>query len=250
MSTRGRADASVLAVVQARMGSTRLPSKSLRPLGSSTTLEWVLRAAARSEQLADVVVATTDQPEDDILARCATDAGAHVVRGPTDDVLSRYLLAVDTYAPDAVVRLTADCPLLDPHVLDLAVSTWRHAPGIDYVSTIMFRTLPRGLDVEVVSAGALRRAGATATDHHRAHVTSYIYTHPEDFGLLGLVFGPRESALRVTLDTEQDAQVIDAVVAALGDEPPPWREVVAWLERHPEVVALNAEVEQKPLEAG
>lgn len=250
MTSPDRSGATVLAVVQARMGSTRLPGKSLRPLAGRTTLDWVLRAAEQSHEVAGVVVATTTLQEDDAIAEHAERAGARVVRGAQDDVLSRYLLAVEAYEPDAVVRLTADCPLLDPAVLDLAVATWRHAPDADYVSTILFRTLPRGLDVEVVSAEALRRADRVARDHHRVHVTSYVYTHPEEFGLTGLVFAPRENTLRATLDTDADARVIDAVVAALGDAPPAWRDVVRWLDQHPEVAALNSEVRQKPLEAG
>jgi spore coat polysaccharide biosynthesis protein SpsF len=240
----------VLAVVQARMGSTRLPSKSLRPLAGRSTLGWVVRAAAAAEEIDGVVVATTDGAEDDVLAEHAESLGASVVRGSSDDVLSRYLTALDVFDPAGVVRLTADCPLLDPAVIDLAVRTWRGDATVDYVSTILFRTLPRGLDVEVVSADALRRVDPLAHAHHRAHVTSYIYSHPDRFRLLGLVFGPEASTGRVTLDTEPDAAVLDALAAGLGDAPPAWRDVVAWLADHPEIAALNAHVEQKALEQG
>lgn len=245
-----RADARVVAVVQARMGSTRLPGKALRPLAGRAALHWVLRAAGAAGELAEVVVATTNEPADDAIAAACSDVGVRVVRGSRDDVLDRFLLAADVTGADGVVRLTADCPLLDPAVLDTVVRTWRSNPEVDYVSSVLFRTLPRGLDVEIVSRAALERAGRVARDHHRVHVTSYVYTHPDEFRVLGVVFAGQPSGLRVTLDTDDDAAVLDRLTGALGDRLIGWRETVAWLDARPDVVRLNAHVEQKPLDAG
>ena len=241
----------VAAVVQARMGSTRLPGKVLRPLGGRPVLSWVLRAARESACVDELVVATSALPEDDPVEELAREAGAQVVRGSADDVLDRYLRALDAHPADAVVRLTADCPLIDPSLVAMVVSAWRAAPdGIDYLATTLHRTLPRGLDVELVTADALRRAGREATAHDRVHVTSYVWSHPELFRVAGLVVRPEAADLRITLDTPEDAALLDAVAAAVGDRPPGWRELVALLRARADLVALNAAVVQKALEEG
>lgn len=241
----------VAAVIQARMGSTRLPGKVLRPLAGRPVLSWVLRAAAEADCLDGVVVATSRQPEDDAVEELAREMGADVVRGPADDVLARYLLALDRYPADAVVRLTADCPLLDPALVRMVVAVWRAAPeACDYVATTLHRSLPRGLDVELVTADALRRAGREAVAHDRAHVTSYVWSRPDLFRLCGLAMAGDASDLRVTLDTAEDAAVLDAVTEQLGDRPPQWWTLVELLRSRPDIVALNAAVEQKALLEG
>jgi spore coat polysaccharide biosynthesis protein SpsF len=244
-------DMRVVAVVQARMGSTRLPGKVLRPLGGRTVLSWVVRAAQLSDCLDRVVVATTSLSEDDVVAEAARAAGADVVRGDSDDVLARYLLALEEHPADAIVRLTADCPLLDPELLRGVVALWRSAPGaVDYVATTLERTLPRGLDVELVTAEALRRAGREAEGHHRAHVTSYVWSSPDLFRLAGVVVRPAAADLRLTLDTSEDAELLDAVVTEIGDRAPGWRELVHLLRSRPDLAALNAAVVQKALHEG
>lgn len=238
-----------LAVIQARMGSTRLPGKVLRPLGGRPVVGWVIRAALEAGVFEGVVVATTTAAEDDDLAEVARGLGAGVVRGDTEDVLSRFVLALDTFPTAAVARLTSDCPLLDPAVLRAAVGAFA-AAEVDYLSTVTPRSLPRGLDAEVVSADALRRAAGEASGADRAHVTSHIYRHPSDYRVAGLVFAPDASDLRVTLDAPEDAALLDAIVAELGDPAPSWREVVALLRSRPDLVKINAGVVQKELSEG
>jgi spore coat polysaccharide biosynthesis protein SpsF len=240
----------VITVIQARTGSTRLPAKVLRPLGESTVLGWVVRAAQAAGGVDQVVVATSEAPDDERVAEAATELGVPVVRGSEDDVLSRFLQVVDEHPCDAVVRLTADCPLADPVLIGQTVAVWRADPSLDYVATTLVRNLPRGLDVEIATVDALRRVSKTATGYHRTHVTSGLYADPETFRLAGLTFVPRAEDLRVTLDTPQDAALIEAVVAELGAGPLPWRDVVALLRARPDLVALNAEVVQKRLEEG
>lgn len=238
-------------VIQARAGSARLPGKVLYPLLGRPVLGWTVRAAQASGVLDEVVVATSVLPEDDIVAALGLDLGATVVRGSQDDVLARFLVVLDERAPDVVVRLTADCPLLDPALIRLAVRTFLAADGsLDYLSTVLDRSLPRGLDVEVVSAAALRRVAAHAQGADRAHVTSAIYGAPTDYAVAGLTFRPGAQDLRVTLDTADDLRLLEAVVAELGDRPPGWREVVELLRRRPELTDLNAHVRQKTLDEG
>jgi spore coat polysaccharide biosynthesis protein SpsF len=121
---------------------------------------------------------------------------------------------------------------------------------VDYVASTLVRSLPRGLDVELATADALRRVSETATGYHRIHVTSGLYTDPDSFRLTGIVVSPAASDLRVTLDTPEDAALIEAVVAELGPDPLPWRDVVGLLRSRPDLVAINAQVEQKRLEEG
>ena len=240
----------VHAVVQARTGSTRLPGKVLRPLGPTSVLGWVVRAAQHADGIDEVIIATSDQSGDDAIVEAAEALGVPVVRGDEDDVLSRYLVATEMHPCDAVVRLTADCPLLDPALIAQVVAVWRADPTIDYAATILVRSLPRGLDVELATVDALRRVGATASGHLRAHVTLGLYTRPDSYRLVGIVVSPAADDLRVTLDTPEDARLIEAVVAELGPYPPQWRDVVKLLRARPDLVALNAHVEQKRAEEG
>lgn len=235
-------------VVQARMRSTRLPGKILRPLGGRPVLDWVVRAA-RLAEVGDVVVATSDGPDDDVVAAWGSEAGVRVVRGSEDDVLSRFMVALDGVGDDeTVVRLTADCPLLDPALIRMAVSAFE-AGELDYLSTVLVRTLPRGEDIEVTTAGVLRALDRLAFGADRVHVTSALYTEP-GYRVAGLVVGPRADDLRITLDTVEDAALLDALVARLGDRAPSWSEVVAILRAEPELVAINADVRHKELSEG
>lgn len=232
------------------MGSTRLPGKVLLPLAGRSVLGWVVRAARESGVLDDLVVATTNEAiDDEVVAECGR-LGVEVFRGSTDDVLSRFLGAISGQDVGAVVRLIADCPLMDPAVIDAAVSTWRALPWLDYVSTALPRSVPRGMDVEVIRADALRSLGETARDHHRVHVTSALYTNPTAYRMLGVTFQPSSADLRLTLDTPDDWALIEAIVEAYGDRAGDLDTLVAWLREHPATVAINQHVGQKPLEAG
>jgi spore coat polysaccharide biosynthesis protein SpsF len=238
------------AVIQARVGSTRLPGKVLEDLGGRPVLEWVVRAARSARQIDTVIVATSTLAVDDVVADLAGSLGAGVVRGSESDVLSRFVAALDAYPAEALVRLTADCPLLDPTLIDAVAGAWAAAPSHDYVSTTLVRALPRGLDVELVTAGALRAVDRMAVGHDRVHVTSGLYADPTAYRLLGLCVTPPANDLRVTLDTQQDLDLLRALVAELPDEPPSWQDVVAILRARPDLVAINSAVEQKPLAAG
>jgi Spore coat polysaccharide biosynthesis protein F, CMP-KDO synthetase homolog len=238
------------AVIQARVGSTRLPGKVLEDLGGRSVLEWVVRAARAATQIDTVIVATSTLAADDSVADLADSLGVLVVRGSEDDVLSRFVAALDAHPADALVRLTADCPLLDPTLIDAVAGAWSAAPTLDYVSTVLVRSLPRGMDVELVTARALRAVDRIAVGHDRVHVTSRLYAEPTAYRLLGVCVTPPANDLRVTLDTQEDLDLLRALVAELPDAPPAWSDVVAVLRARPDLVAINSGVAQKPLEAG
>ncbi|MFI7450586.1 cytidylyltransferase domain-containing protein [Nonomuraea sp. NPDC049714] len=238
----------IVGIIQARMGSTRLPGKVLRDLGGRTVLGWVVRAVRESQAVDELVVATTVRAEDDAVAAECRALGVPCHRGPVDDVLTRFVQVMAGRPGDAVMRFTADCPLLDPAIIREAAQVYRALPGLDYLSTGLAGTLPRGLDVEIVGLPALRRADQRADGYHRTHVTSYVYSHPGDARLLGLAYPPGAADLRVTLDTEDDWRLISRVVGELGDGCVPMRALVAWLRARPEVCRLNAHITQKELQ--
>lgn len=240
----------VVAIIQARMGSTRLSGKVLTPLAGRPVLGWVTRALTACEEVDEIVVATTTERGDDPLEAFAAQDGIQCVRGSETDVLSRFLLALEMTPADAVVRITADCPLIDPSLVDLVVAAWRSDPSWDYVATTLQRSLPRGLDVELVSAATLRVLDEAAVGFHRQHVTSLLYSEPAGRRLLGLSVAPPAHDLRVTLDTSEDLALLQAVTDALGDRIVGWAELIAFLRSRPDIVRLNAAVEQKPVEAG
>lgn len=239
-----------VAIIQARMSSMRLPGKILAPLGNSTVLGWAVRAAQHAATVDLVVVATSTDVEDDATEAECERLLVPVVRGPLDDVLGRYVIAARRYPAAAYVRLTADCPLLDPGIIDQCVTLLQHSPALDFTSNAILASFPRGFDVEVMTASALEQANAAATGFHRVHVTSWITDHPEIFRIAGIVGTLGAQDLRVTVDTKEDLQVVRSIVEALGDRVLDATAVTFWLRNHPEVVALNRDVLQKELNQG
>lgn len=235
----------VLAVVQARSGSTRLPAKVLAPLGGTTVLGLLLQRLARARALDAVVVATTTLPDDDAVQAEAEAHGAAVVRGPVDDVLERFGLALDRFAPAAVVRLTADCPLGDPALVDEAVAPV--LAGEADVVTNGTEGYLRGFDVEAVRADALARARAEATDPtDRVHVTPWLYRPEAGLRVVELPWPEDHGHLRLTVDAPEDLEVVRAVVDRVDDPvAAPWRAFVEVLEADPALAAVNAHVRQK-----
>ncbi|WP_020499381.1 cytidylyltransferase domain-containing protein [Sciscionella marina] len=238
----------VNAVIQARLSSSRLPGKVLEPLGNASVLSWVVDAARRAPGIAEVIVATSTSADDDAVAAEADACAAPVVRGPLDDVLERYRLAIEKFPCDAVVRLTADCPLLDPRLIGQVVALWRSDPSLDYVSNVLTRTYPRGLDTELVRAEVLNTVEASGSD--RIHVTSAVYHAPERYRCAGVHGGRDDSDLRVTVDTAEDYAVVQAIVDELGSSSSDVRAVVDFLRSRPDIAQGNSVVPQKPLAAG
>lgn len=197
---------SAVCIVQARAGSRRLPGKVLAPLGGIPMLELILQRLRPAN--VPLVLATSSLPVDDPVATLGDAAGVEVVRGPEDDVLARFLLALESHEADDVVRITGDCPFTDSSIVR-AVLDQHRAHANDYTSNIHPRTFPKGLDVEVASASALRAAAARATIAlEREHVMPHLYRHPETFRLGGLWGRHRLGHLRWTVDTQDDLDVV------------------------------------------
>jgi len=234
-----------MAVIQARMSSSRLPGKVLLPLADGPMIERQVERTARASTLDRIVVATSSDPGDDQLADVLTRAGIEVIRGPLEDVLARYQQAIETYRPDVVVRMTADCPLISPTIIDHVVQAF-HASDADYVSNTMQPTYPDGLDVEVVTADAVQKAAATFTDpHEREHVTLGIYRRPEHFAIKNVIdpTGRDNSHLRWTVDTPEDYHFAQAVYANLYASNPAFEydDILALLADMPEITRTEAD---------
>ncbi|MBX3480487.1 MAG: glycosyltransferase family protein [Caulobacter sp.] len=206
----------ILAVLQARMSSTRLPGKVMMPLAGAPMLVRQIERVARSRRIDRIVVATSANPLDDVLEKTARREGIAVHRGPLDNVLERFLGALAAHPAQTVVRLTADCPFADPDIIDETIEVFE-ASGADYASnTPPHRTFPKGLDIEVMTADALRRAGELATsDEEREHVTWGIYNRPETFRLAYHSQAADEGEVRWTVDRPDDYAFAAAVYDAL-----------------------------------
>ena len=241
----------VVAVIQARMGSSRLPGKVMMDLAGKPMLAWVVERVWQASSIDVAVVATTMEGQDNAIVRLCDYRWWPSFRGSEDDVLDRFYWAAREYHADAVVRICADCPLIDPEVIDLVVQAFRDE-RVDYASNTMIRTYPRGLDVSVTSMDALSRAWHEAAElHQRAHVTAYVYRHPELFRLLAVTGDEDYSSYRWTVDEPADLDFVRAIYDRLGHlDTFGWRDVLEVLAREPELAELNSQVNQKELEAG
>lgn len=230
-------------VVQARMGSSRLPGKVLKDIAGRPMLSYQIERLRRVKRAERIVVATTDQPADDAVERFCQKEKIACVRGSEHDVLARYHLAIERFPADVVVRITADCPLIDPAIVDEAIAAYEP----DYVSNMLETTYPYGMAVEVFSAQALREAHREAKDPaEREHVTPFIYRHPERYRLRSLTMAPNLSHHRWTVDTPEDFELVSRLLKTLKPHFT-LQDVLAVLDEHPDWCAINAHVEQKAL---
>ncbi len=249
--------APVVAIVQARMTSTRLPGKVLMPILGRPMLHYQLERMRRATRLDRIVVATTVNATDDpIVAFCKAE-GVDVTRGSEADVLSRYVGAAQSFNAATVVRVTSDCPLMDPQLLDDAVARFgsptQGAVRSDYLSNMLEPSFPYGLAVEVMTSAALYAAGSEARDpQEREHVTPFIYWRPQRFKLESITMQPDLSACRWTVDTPEDFELVSRIIAALHPATPAFgiQDVLALLARHPEWAKINAHIGQKQVSQG
>jgi spore coat polysaccharide biosynthesis protein SpsF len=241
-------DMKKVAIIQARMTSTRLPGKILMDLAGRPMLAQQLSRLRQCRTLDELVIATTTNTTDDPVVNLARQEGVRCFRGSEEDVLSRYVGAAREASADVVIRLTADCPLIDAEIVDLVVGELvSHAEDCDYAGNVLDRTYPRGLDVEAFSLWALeecdRHAKSAAS---REHVTLVIRQEkPELFRRRSVVDAEDNSDLRWTVDTQTDLDLVRAIYKAL-DLPRArrtYREVVSFVRSHPELLTMNEGIE-------
>ena len=271
-----------IAIIQARMSSTRLPGKVLREIAGEPMLARVIERAKRAKLVDEVVLATTTDPSDDPFAEFCAERGYNVTRGSLNDVLDRYYQAAKEYDAEVIVRLTADCPVLDAEVVDQTVKQlvesreWRigdrtsgiSEQGFDFVANRlpppMGRSFPIGLDTEVCTFAALKRAWKEANQkYQREHVMPYLYENtnlktfqhsnlqtgvsPKGFKIALYNHIPNYGSLRWTVDTPEDLEFIRQVFARFNHDDFGWQDILALLEREPALAKINADVHHKTL---
>jgi spore coat polysaccharide biosynthesis protein SpsF len=234
-------------ITQARMTSTRLPGKVLKTVLGKTLLEHHIERLRRAK-VDEVVVATTTNAEDEPVVALCRKLSVPYFRGSELDVLGRYAGAAKQRGLDLVVRVTSDCPLIDPLVIDRVIAL--RSDKYDYASNTITRSYPRGMDTEVFSGEMLAQAAAEAKEgYEREHVTPFFYKRPERFRIGQDVYPTDESAHRWTVDTPEDFLLIEKLLTGLYPEKPDFslEDALALIGRHPGWSRLNAGVEQKPV---
>jgi spore coat polysaccharide biosynthesis protein SpsF len=238
-----------IATIEARMASSRLPGKVLAEAEGRPMLALMVERLRFVPELDEIVIATTVNESDDVVAAFAKEVGVGVWRGSEEDVLSRVLDAARAHDAEVIVELTGDCPLIDPQVVSRVIRRYRES-GADYVSNVLTRTYPIGMDTQVFAVDVLADVASRtddAVDHE--HVSLYIYRHPEIYTLEN-VRAPIEETrpeLRLTLDTSEDLAVIRAIFAGLRPQRAdfPLADIIRFLDVKPEIAAINADVKHR-----
>jgi len=232
------------------MGSNRLPGKVLMDLAGETMLTRVVSRTARSATLTEIVVATTELDSDQPIVDLCRKSGWECFRGSEFDLLDRYYQAAIAYQADVIVRITSDCPLMDPEVVDLTVGEFLEAESLTYVSNSRQppATFPAGIDVEAMSFSALERAWKEDDNPAwREHVTPYIYKHPELFNQRTVANDVDHSSFRWTVDTDKDLEFVRRIYSHFGHDRFSWRQVIELLDRNPDWLEINRDVQQKSI---
>ncbi len=236
---------------QARMTSTRLPGKVMQEVLGKPLLAYQIERLRRVNEADEVVIATTTNNSDQPIVELCEDLGVAYYCGSEEDVLSRYYEAAVNFAADTVVRVTSDCPLIDPAVVDKVIKYYKNKrDNYDYVSNTLQRTYPRGMDTEVFSFKALEEAFLNAKEQpEREHVTPYICWHPERYRLHNVYYHEDQSRHRWTVDEIEDFLLIKNIIETIYPFKKQFNmeDVLGSLNKHPEWVELNAGVEQKKL---
>lgn len=241
----------MIATIEARMASSRLPGKILKEAVGKPLLELMVERVRRSKLINEVVVATTVESPDDVTEKACSEMGVKCYRGSNDDVLERVLKAAQAHKADLIVELTGDCPLIDPVEMDKVIQYYLDN-SFDYVSNFRDRLFPRGTETQVFSVKVLEdvaRRTQDPADHE--HVSLFIYEHPELYKLGGVSAEPfyNRPDLRLTVDTPQDYELVKTVFEKLYPGNPQFtlKDIIQLLDSEPALKALNQQIQQKPV---
>lgn len=239
----------IVAIIQARLGSTRLPNKVISDIIGKPMITHIIERIKRAKSISTIMVATTRLKTDNQIIEIAKQNDCDYYQGEENDVLDRYYNAARYIHAEIIVRITSDCPLIDPEIIDTTVEEMIEDPTLDYVSNVLSpRTFPRGLDVEVIRNDALQRAWYNDDNvKWREHVTPYIYNHPEMFKLKGLWNNIDYSKYRWTVDTKEDLLLVNAIYAHFNNNRFSWTDVIYLMGSNPELYDINKNVLQKPV---
>jgi spore coat polysaccharide biosynthesis protein SpsF len=237
----------VVAIIQARMGSTRLPGKVLQDIAGEPMLARVVNRVSRAGTVDEVVVATSDRVDDNVVEQLCSERGWAFFRGSESDVLDRYYRAAIAFHAEAVVRVTSDCPLIDPRLIDQHVNLLlRRWLEVDFVSNMVKQSYPLGLAVEAMPLDVLARMKRMSqTDELKEHVTTLAYLEPQRFQIGHVMHTTDLSHLRWTVDTAEDLEFVRKIFHHFGHDHFAWEDVLPVLEQHPEWTKINQHIAQK-----
>ncbi|MDD5145733.1 MAG: glycosyltransferase family protein [Candidatus Pacebacteria bacterium] len=241
----------IVAIIQARMGSTRLPQKVLRAIGGKPMLQWVVERAKRSRMVNDVIVATSDKKQDDLIEKLCKKLKIGYFRGSENDVLNRFYQAAKKYKADKVVRITGDCPFIEPEIIDEVIRTHLKNKN-DYTSNDAGVGYPRGLDVEVFNFGSLEKANFKAKKiYEREHVTPYFYENPRIFKVQilkakGILKRPK---FRLCVDKKEDLKLVREIYKILSKRKKGISifDIIHLLDSDKKLARVNENIRQKKL---
>lgn len=230
-------------IIQARMGSTRLPGKVMKKICNKSVLTHLIERVKLCDLVDDIIVATTVNIEDDVIQNEALKNSVKFFRGSEQDVLSRYYYAAKENNLDVIVRVTSDCPLFDPNLLGWAIKEFASLK-YDVVRVGVSGGFPRGLDAEVLSMKLLEEAYNKANEeYYREHVTPYIYDNYSN--ILSIKSSQDYSKYRITLDTEEDFLVIYNIFNGINKDKFYYQDIIKFLNENPEIAQINSHIEQK-----
>jgi spore coat polysaccharide biosynthesis protein SpsF len=238
----------IVAIVQARMASSRLPGKVLKEISGKPMLEYLLERLGRAKTIDQIVVATSDTEADLPVVEYCRARGTECFTGSENNVLERFYQAATHFDARVVVRICGDSPLIDPDMTDELVHEFLQDNGkLDYLTNTLHQTCPLGTNTEVFSYEALKRAHAGAdTAYQKEHVTPFFYQHPDDFRIREKHYRPDTSAYRLTVDTPDDFRLVETVISNLEPLDPemPLNRILAFLDNNPELQKINKHVRQ------
>jgi spore coat polysaccharide biosynthesis protein SpsF len=241
----------VLIIVQVRMGATRFPGKPMKQVKGKPLLNYLIERVIAAKLADQVIIATTTEKQDQEIVQLCDKAQISLFTGSEHDVLDRYYQAAKEFKADAIVRITGDCPLIDPQVIDEVIEYYlNHFPQFDYVSNMLKPSYPRGMDVEIFSFQTLAKANKEASaPEEREHVTLYIYEHPEQFSLGNVEYKENLFHYRWTVDTEEDFKLVSLLLSALSEKKPHYtlEDLSELMKQHPDWLLINSHIKQKPV---
>lgn len=237
----------IVAIIQARMTSTRLPGKVLKKINDKVVLDYVIGRLKKCKNISEIVLAITTNKKDDALEEYAKNNKINYFRGSEEDVLSRYFEAAKKFNAEVIVRITSDCPLIDPDIVDNIINKHLKSKA-DYTANIITRTYPRGLDTEVFNYDVLKAASKIAKeDHYREHVTVYIRDHPEKFKIQNIEADGKikRPDIRITVDTKEDLELITKILNHFNNIDFKTKDVIDYLDENPDLLKINEKIMQK-----
>lgn len=239
----------VVCTIEARMTSSRLPGKVLKEIVGQPVLALMIERLKRVPSIDQIVIATTDLPTDDPVEALANDLNVGVFRGSEDDVLDRVLKAAQAYDADVIIETTGDCPLIDPVIVEDCIQAYKRA-GVDYLSNVLKRTYPIGMDTQVFATDILADVAKRTDDpDDHEHVSLFIYRHPDLYSLENVAAPDHHTApdLALTLDTAEDFELIKSIFEGLYPDNPTFDldDILTLLAQRPELQTKNAHVKRK-----